>query len=121
MMKLHNIQELLLILERHHDPSFFQQLLTYAVYLERISHQKEMNSHGNIIDLEPKLIIEKSPELLESAKGLGDFIKSLPLSVEDNNRLVYWIVEQVDLSAKNGFSQGIKLAREIAKWEAEQK
>lgn len=76
----------------------------------------------NIIDnncLEDAYITtDRSEKFIKIAKDLGEFIKTLPLSVEDNNKLVYMMIEQITTAEHDAFLQGcdlgIKLGKEFA-------
>lgn len=47
-----------------------------------------------------------SDNFTESAKILSNFIKNLPLSIEDNNKLIKMLVEHVTLMQIECYSQG---------------
>lgn len=76
----------------------------------------------NIIDnncLEDTYITaDRSEKFMKIAKELSEFIKKLPVSVEDNNKLVYMMIEQVTTAEHDAFLQGcdlgIKLGKELA-------
>ncbi len=50
--------------------------------------------------------IERSEEFDNAAKELSAFVLSLPLSHEDNDKLVKLIVDQVCMARKEAFDQG---------------
>ncbi len=62
-----------------------------------------------------EIIIERTKEFTESAKSLSDFISALPLSAEQNDKLVHGMVEQVELAEKAAFMQGFAIGVEYAK------
>jgi len=66
---------------------------------------------------DPAIEIEKTPEFLEHAKEFSDFIRNLPLSTDDNDKLVHGMTEQVNEASRMGFLQGVKLGRDIARLE----
>ncbi len=52
--------------------------------------------------------IQRTPEFLEVAKRLSDFISGLPLTKEQNDRLIHEMIEQVQLAERAAFMQGYK-------------
>ena len=56
--------------------------------------------------------IEKGPETLRTAKEFSDFLKGLPLSVEDNNELIRLMFLHLEAVVRETFLQGAKLAAE---------
>ena len=54
-----------------------------------------------------KIIIERTKEFTESAKSLSDFISALPLSAEQNDKLVHGMVEQVKAAERAAFKQAL--------------
>ena len=61
-----------------------------------------------------EIIIERTKEFTESAKSLSDFISALPLSVEQNDKLVHGMVEQVKVAERAAFKQGFVTGIEYA-------
>lgn len=51
---------------------------------------------------------DNSNEYLDTAKELSDYIKSLPLSVDQNDKLVSLMHKHNDVARKDAFRQGIK-------------
>ena len=56
--------------------------------------------------------IERTQEFLEAAKRLSDFISSLPLNKEQNDRLVHEMIEQIQLAERSAFMQGFEIGLE---------
>ena len=57
--------------------------------------------------------IEQSQEFAQIAKELGAHIKSLNLLAEDNDKLVYLMVEQVREAEATAFRQGFRLGVDV--------
>lgn len=62
-----------------------------------------------------EILIGKTQEFTDKAKEVSDFIANLPISVDENNRLVLAMVEQVELAEKAAFIQGFAIGVEYAK------
>ena len=62
--------------------------------------------------------IEQTEDFYAAAKTLSEFIKTLPLGTEDNDRLIALMVEQVRAAEQGAFLYGFKLGATFA---AEQK
>ncbi len=58
--------------------------------------------------------IQRTPEFLEAAKRLSNFISGLPLSKEQNDHLVREMVGQIQLAERAAFMQGFEFGLE---WE----
>lgn len=56
------------------------------------------------------IAIEKNSETLETAKAVSDYLSSLPLTVEQNDRLVYLMADNLMAALRNGFLEGVKFA-----------
>ncbi len=54
--------------------------------------------------------IRHPPKVLEQMQKLSDFIKDLPLSKADNDKLVHMMAEQVCAAERNAFFQGVSWA-----------
>lgn len=52
--------------------------------------------------------IDSYKEYLDSAKELSDYIKSLPLSLEQNDKLVSLMYKHNDVARKDAFRQSIE-------------
>ena len=61
--------------------------------------------------------LEKSPEMLASAEKLSDYIRGLPLTAEQNHKLVQMLLDHVGDVQRCGFNQGLKVGKEFAGWE----
>lgn len=61
--------------------------------------------------------LEKSPEMLASAERLSDYIRELPLTAEQNDKLVQMLLDHVGDVQRCGFNQGLKVGKEFAEWE----
>ena len=59
--------------------------------------------------------IERTAEMTTVARELSDYIKSLPLTAEQNNTLVPLIVKQVQEAERGAFVQGFKWGMEYEK------
>ena len=74
---------------------------------------------GNVIPfLSPEnaaIQIERSQEFTDEAQKLSDFVKGLPLSSADNEKLVALMVNQVLVAEKNAFMQGASMALGIVR------
>lgn len=53
--------------------------------------------------------IERTDEFAATAQRLSDYIRNLPLTVEENNQLVALMVEQVQIAERTAFYQGFEL------------
>lgn len=58
---------------------------------------------------------DNSNEYLDTAKELSDYIKSLPLSVDQNDKLVSLMHKHNDVARKDAFRQGIEFMFDTAK------
>lgn len=65
----------------------------------------------------PAIPIERGEEFYQAAKGLSEFIHALPLSAENNNRLIDLMVDQVCEAERGAFVQGFRMGREFGQWE----
>lgn len=65
------------------------------------------------------IVFEKSGEMLETGKKLSDYIKSLPLTPEQNNSLLPLILDHVEEAQRCVFAQGFRMGREFAEYERE--
>lgn len=57
---------------------------------------------------------DNSNEYLDTAKELSDYIKSLPLSVDQNDKLVSMILKHAEVARKDAFRQGIEFILDTA-------
>lgn len=63
--------------------------------------------------------IEHGEECLKVARELSKYISNLPLSVEQNNRLVQLMIAQVEAAERGAFSQGAKVGMEYGRYESQ--
>ncbi len=64
---------------------------------------------GKVIEfpnVEPAIEIERTDEFKSAAMELSHFIKALPLTHEDNDRLISLIIAQVNQAERDAFKQG---------------
>lgn len=78
---------------------------------------------GKIIDFgkirneqEPALAVERTEGFYNTARELSDLIAALPISREENDRLIALIIQQVQDGEQGAFAQGLRIGREFAKW-----
>lgn len=65
------------------------------------------------------ITIERIPEFNEVVNKLSSFICSLNLPVDQNDKLVALVIEQVQVAEKGAFAHGFRMGLEHAKWEQE--
>ena len=95
---------------------------TEEVRTENRKHKKSKKeqSMGKTLIFEhdhdiPDLMIkaERSEEFHAAAKELSAFIRSLPLSQADNEKLIQLTIDNVCLAERSAFEQGIRLTRTV--------
>lgn len=59
--------------------------------------------------------IDNFNEYLDTAKELSDYIKSLPLTLDQNDKLVSLMHKHNDVARKDAFRQGIEFMLDTAK------
>ncbi len=64
--------------------------------------------------------IERTPEFLQAAQLLSDFIRGLPIDQPTNDRLVAMMVDQVQQAEKGAFVQGLRMGKQYSSWEQDQ-
>ena len=76
---------------------------------------------GKIIDFgqfrneqEPALAVERTENFYSTARELSDFIAALPISREENDRLIALIIQQVQDGEQGAFAQGLRIGKEFA-------
>ena len=74
----------------------------------------EMMSFKTIDDKEITVAIERTEDCFLSAQKLSAFIKTLPLTMTDNDRLVELIVDQVRQAERGAFKQGFEMGAALA-------
>lgn len=62
---------------------------------------------------------ERSPEFYNKARELSDFIAALPLTREQNDKLIGLMIDQVNIGEKDAFFFGGKLMLGFSKYEEE--
>lgn len=67
----------------------------------------------NLLSNEP-LVIENTPAYLARINEISEYIRSLPLTTEQNNTLVHMLTECQKLGRLDAFKQAIVLFRELA-------
>lgn len=60
---------------------------------------------------------ENLESFYSTARELSDFIAALPLSREENDRLIALIIQQVQDGEQGAFAQGLRIGKEFAGWE----
>lgn len=77
---------------------------------------------NNIINLPSKdqcIEFERTESFYKAARELGDYIKGLPLTTKDNDRLIFLMIEQIQQAEQGaferGFEMGVKLLKNIDK------
>lgn len=76
---------------------------------EAIRQQEEID----IIDVPDKIEIPASEKFKEHSLKLSNFIINLNLPNEINDKLVYLMVENVNIAKKDGFDFGFQMAVDI--------
>lgn len=76
-----------------------------------------MNFVENQAEEIPSIVVKRTGEFYQAAKELSEFIHSLPLSAENNNRLIDLMVDQVCEAERGAFVQGFRMGREFDQWE----
>jgi len=65
---------------------------------------------------EPALAVERTESFYSAARELSDFIAALPISREENDRLISLIIQQVHGGEQGAFAQGLRIGKEFAGW-----
>lgn len=65
---------------------------------------------------EAAITIERTEEFYSIARELSEFIKGLPLSQPDNDKLIALIIRQVQAGEQGAFAQGLRIGKEFASW-----
>lgn len=63
--------------------------------------------------------IERTDEFYSIARELSKFIKGLPLSQPDNDKLIAIIIKQVQACEQGAFNQGFRMGSEFNKWQSD--
>lgn len=78
-----------------------------------IDFQNVKNMQGAAIEA------ERTEEFYSIARELSEFIKGLPLSQPDNDKLIAIIIKQVQAGEQGTFNQGFHMGYNFAKWQTE--
>lgn len=72
---------------------------------------------GKVVDMPAgEIIIERtSEEFLSTARELGDYLNSLPLSNLEHNTLIKLITAQICAAERSAYAQGVGLGVAIGK------
>lgn len=62
---------------------------------------------------ETEIAIARTPDFFRTAKALGEYIKALPLTTEQNDTLVALAVAHVNAAEKSGCTYGLELGAKI--------
>lgn len=65
--------------------------------------------------------IARSEEFQQAAHELSEFIKNLPLTNEQNDKLVELAVKQVQAAERGGFFEGFAMGKDFGDWDAKQR
>lgn len=68
---------------------------------------------------EAAITIERTEEFYSIARELSEFIKGLPLSQPDNDKLIALIIRQVQAGEQGAFNQGFRMGYDFNKWQTE--
>lgn len=68
---------------------------------------------------EAAITIERTDEFYSTARELSDFIAALPISREENDRLIALIIQQVQDGEQGAFYQGFHMGYDFNKWQTE--
>jgi len=71
------------------------------------------------VEAEGEIEIIKTEKFLDAVKELSDYIITLPLSNQENDRLVELILKQTSIAQKDAFLQGADLTAKAIKALAE--
>lgn len=58
--------------------------------------------------------MERTDIFYSTARELSDFIAALPISREENDRLIALIIQQVQDGEQGAFAQGLRIGKEFA-------
>lgn len=83
------------------------------------TNKRHANKKGDHV----KYVLElpASDKLVAKVKELSDFVQSLNLPLEQNDRLVELVLAQMRAIQTEAFSEGFKLGCEHAEWEARER
>lgn len=58
----------------------------------------------------------RTDKFYEAARELSDFVKELPLSKQDNDKLVELIIQQLQTGERDAFLYGMRLKTDFQEW-----
>lgn len=58
--------------------------------------------------------IKRTKEFYQASRQISDFIKGLPLSTEDNDKLVHHLVEYTNIVERNAALFGVQVGMQLA-------
>ena len=64
-------------------------------------------------DFDASIELRKSEEMLRTAKRVSDYLSGLPLTVEQNDRLVALMLEHMQATHRSGFAEGVRFMLEL--------
>lgn len=59
------------------------------------------------------IVIERTPEFFKTAHAVSDFLKALPLSRPDNDKLIELMIRNVNEAEQGAFNQGFRMGAEF--------
>lgn len=65
---------------------------------------------------EPALAVERTESFYSTARELSGYKVALPISREENDRLIALIIQQVQGGEQGAFAQGLRIGKEFAGW-----
>lgn len=72
---------------------------------------KKQDLSVSVVDAENGFVeIERTREFVESARLVGDYLKSLPLTVEQNDKLVELMIKHTQAAERSGYVAAIGMA-----------
>jgi len=80
---------------------------------------------GKVIDFPLKdmvlvyIKIKDTDDFLVFEKNLREFVKGLPISNDDHDKLIKLMLEQIKQTEKDSFLQGLEMGLEFAKYQQE--
>lgn len=80
---------------------------------------------GKVIDFPLKdmvrvyIKIKHTEDFFVLAKNLREFVEGLPISNDDNDKLIKLILEQIQQTEKDSFLQGFEMGLEFAEYQQE--
>lgn len=78
----------------------------------------DVELHG-LDGLSLEIPIQRTKRFFETAKALSEFIKALPLSNADNDRLIQMMIDHITEAEKGAFESGFHMGGEFAQYQRE--